>query len=198
MHSDLESKAYAREDVRQRPDKAGLIYLVIFFIFALGFQFSRDRGFFAAIVGSVIATIFIGVPIWVGVRMILRHLESVLHEPNSIRNALPIYFLIIGFTVSIAYYKANRPTAYPEIPKKVARDVQVDGYYRSDGTYVSPHDRAAPGSKDYYDRIDERRSELWSQSMSAIRDRKNRVVINSWLMLFGFMAIAGVAYRMKR
>jgi hypothetical protein len=29
----------------------------------------------------------------------------------------------------------------------IARDVQVDGYYRKDGTYVAPHHRTSPDSR---------------------------------------------------
>ncbi|MBA3031035.1 MAG: hypothetical protein FP814_04325 [Desulfobacterium sp.] len=46
------------------------------------------------------------------------------------RKIIGAFFLIMFFLANIA----------------IAKDVHVDGYYRKDGTYVSPHIRSSPDS----------------------------------------------------
>ena len=113
------------------------------------------------------------------------------------RRHFPFYLMVLGAVLGIAYFNSNKPTYYPPAPLPVSRPVHVDGYYRSDGTYVSPYDRAPPGEKAAYDRIDSARMDAWMRRFDVVIQQEKRVRLQAWLVFLGFAGTGACILRRR-
>jgi hypothetical protein len=98
--------------------------------------------------GAAVIGLAVGFSVWGVFSFLLEHVKEVRDNPVERRYFTPLYILVGAAVVAFALFfllKPEKPYAPPI--HQVPRPVSVSGYTRSDGVYVSPHQRAMPGDR---------------------------------------------------
>jgi hypothetical protein len=107
-------------------------------------------------------------------------------DRDTRRRHTPIYIVIGAFVVALVVFFSLKPepVILPPIPQ-VDQPVAVSGYTRSDGTQVSPYNRALPGERSANDE----RVDAWDRAGDRRMDAYNAGRNKALLCAFGVFAI---------
>ena len=77
------------KDTQSKPDYMAMVFVALFFLFVMSIQLGKDRGIISSFFVSGFATIMFGIPLYFGIKALLKYCGSVVSESGVFRRHLP-------------------------------------------------------------------------------------------------------------